>query len=87
LTVLGTGTGGPDQFEQVSGASYRYIVDLEDLDRSVATSAPGQSGQAASPHFNDLAPLWAGGQYFPLSFGRSAVARNAEATLVLAPRR
>jgi penicillin amidase len=68
------------------GPSFRVIMDGGDWDRSVATSAPGQSGSPGSPHFGDLAKLWAAGEYFPLSFGETAVQTNAEATLTLVPR-
>jgi penicillin amidase len=74
---------GPDRSV---GASFRVIVDLGDWDRSVATNAPGQSGSPGSPHFRDLAPLWAAGEYIPLSFGDRAVQASAESTLTLVPR-
>ncbi len=77
-------TGGAD-FEQRTGASLRVIVDVGDWDRSVATNAPGQSGAPASPHFADLARLWAAGDYFPLPFSERAVQEHAETTLILAP--
>jgi penicillin amidase len=83
LTPFATGGRG---FEQNSGSSFRDVLDPSNWDRSVATSAPGQSGQPLSPHFDDLAKLWGNEQYFPLSFTRSAVNRNAEATLTLTAR-
>jgi acyl-homoserine lactone acylase PvdQ len=43
-------TGG-DAFSQTDGATFREVLDLSDWDNSVATSAPGQSGQPESPHF------------------------------------
>jgi penicillin amidase len=67
------------------GPSFRQIVDLGDWDRSVATSAPGQSQWTRSPHFADLAKLWGTGEYFPLSFSDRAIQQNAESTLVLQP--
>jgi penicillin amidase len=79
-------TGGPD-LEQRTGASFRAILDVGDWDRSVATNAPGQSGAPASPHFGDLARLWAAGEYFPLLFSESAVREHAEARLTLEPLR
>lgn len=79
-------TGGADTRETV-GATFREVMDLADWDRSIGTSAPGQSGQPGSPHFNDLAKLWAAEQYFPYSFSHALVEKNAEATLVLQPRR
>jgi penicillin amidase len=65
--------------------SLRVVMDAGDWDRSVATNAPGQSGSPASPHFRDLAALWAAAEYFPLSFSDQAVQENTEATLVLRP--
>lgn len=79
-------TSGPG-YRQSDGATFREIMDVADWDRSVGTSAPGQSGQPGSPHFDDLAKLWAAEQYFPYSFSQAAVEKNAEATLVLSPRR
>jgi penicillin amidase len=65
--------------------SLRVVMDAGDWDRSVATNAPGQSGSPASPHFRDLAALWAAAEYFPLSFSDQTVQENTEATLILRP--
>ncbi len=72
-------------FQQVHGATYRHVLDLADWDRGMATSAPGQSGQPGSPHYSDLLPLWAEGQYFPLAFSRSKVEEVTQHRLLLAP--
>ncbi|MBE7493601.1 MAG: penicillin acylase family protein [Verrucomicrobiaceae bacterium] len=72
-------------FRQIHGATYRHIFDLADWDLGVATSAPGQSGQPGSPHYADLLPLWARGEYFPLAFSARKVAEVAKHTLVLQP--
>lgn len=77
-------TGGPG-YSQSSGASYRHVLDLADWDRSVFTSAPGQSGQPGSPHYDDLLPLWAEGRYAPLPFSRAAVESQAAHRLLLQP--
>jgi penicillin amidase len=82
-TVFSTSVAGS---ERSVGPSFSAIIDLGDWDRSVATNAPGQSGSPGSPHFGDLAPLWAAGEYIPLSFGDRAVQGNAESTLTLVPR-
>lgn len=66
-------------------ASYSAVYDLSDWDRSVALNAPGQSGSPSSPHFKDLAQLWADGSVFPLLFTEAAVRTNAESTLMLVP--
>lgn len=75
-----------DNFRQVHGASYREVFDLADWDRGLATSVPGQSGQPGSPHYNDLLPLWAEGQYFPLSYSRKKVDEVTKHRLTLKPR-
>jgi penicillin amidase len=56
------------KFEHTIGASYRHVIDLADWDKGLATSAPGQSGQPGSPHYDDLLPLWRKGEYFPLAW-------------------
>ena len=79
-------TGFPDNsFDQVSGASYREIIDLSDWDHSIAVNVPGQSGQPGSPHYSDLLPLWSEGKYFPLTYSREAVEKVATDKLVLEP--
>ena len=82
-TVMATYGSGANV---AGGASFSEIVDLADWDRSVVTNAPGQSGSPGSPHFADLAKLWAAGEYVPLTFSDRAVQAGAEATLTLAPR-
>ena len=67
------------------GASYRHLFDLSDWDRGLATSVPGQSGQPSSPHYADLLPLWARGEYFPLVFTRKRVERETRHRLLLRP--
>jgi penicillin amidase len=75
-----------DRYQQVHGATYRHLLDLADWDRGLATSAPGQSGQPASPHYADLAPLWAKGEYFPLAYTRPKVEAVTAHRLTLTPR-
>ena len=58
---------------------------MAELDRSVGVLTTGQSGNPASPHWNDQAPLWAGGEHKPLPFTRSAVEAAAVSTLRLLP--
>jgi penicillin amidase len=75
-----------ENFRQIHGASYRQLLDLADWDRGLATSMPGQSGQPGSPHYGDLLPLWAAGQYFPLAFSRAMVDEVTRHRLRLAPK-
>lgn len=69
------------------GASFRAIFDVVAWDRSIATAAPGQSEAGGSPHFGDLAALWAADSYFPLAFSEAAVQATRESTLTLTPPR
>jgi penicillin G amidase len=83
-TVNATGTPG-DSWDQVSGASYREILDTGDWDNSRAVNTPGQSGQPGSPHYSDLMPLWDAGQYFPLLYSRKAIEHETTDRLTLEP--
>jgi penicillin amidase len=68
-----------------SGSATSLILDAADWDRSVGMNAPGQSGAATSPHFADMARLWAEGNYVVLPFSEAAVQGAAETVLVLTP--
>jgi penicillin amidase len=52
----------------------------------VAIDTPGQSGNPASAHDRDLAPLWAQGRSFPLAYSREAVDKAARTRLERRPR-
>ncbi len=67
------------------GATYRQIIDFSDLDGSLVTNAPGQSGRPESPYYGNLTESWAAGEYFPLLFSREAVEEATEHKLVLRP--
>lgn len=69
------------------GATYREIIDFADFNRSVATNAPGQSGQPGSPYYSNLAKAWADQQYFPLLYDRAAIENQARHRLKLTPAR
>jgi penicillin amidase len=76
---------GPTDFSVVTGASVRIVLDVGEWDQSLAINASGQSGDPYSPHYRDLLPLWAAGNYVPLLFSRSAVEQAAEEILDLTP--
>jgi penicillin G amidase len=73
-------------YQLTGGASFRMVVDVGNWDASVAINTPGQSGDPASPHYRDLAPLWAQGRYFPLVFSREAVEKSTRTRIELKPR-
>jgi penicillin amidase len=65
--------------------SFRQIVDMGDLSRSVVIHPPGQSGQLGSPHYDDLAIGWVKGEYIPMLWTREQIKGAAEGRLVLNP--
>lgn len=83
-TVDATYFGG-SSFDQLAGASYREIFDLNDWDNAVAVNVSGQSGQPASPHYDDLLQFWTSGRYFPLRYSKPSVDRETTDALELKP--
>ncbi len=55
------------------GPSHRHVVDMSDVDRSVAVLCGGQSGHPASPHYADQVPMWRRGEARPAPFTRPAI--------------
>jgi len=75
----------PDTFRQLGGPSFRVVIDVGDWDNSRAMNTPGQSGDPASPHYRDLAPMWLKGDYFPLLYTRAKVEAAAMQRIELVP--
>lgn len=77
----------PGGFNTVNatGANFRRIIDLSNVDNSVATNAPGQSAQPGSEYYGNNRARLANGQYFPLPYTRPAVNKIAAHTLTLTP--
>lgn len=78
-------TYAPANFNVISGASVRMVMDVGAWDNSVIINTPGQSGDPASPHYRDLFPLWAGGGYVPMLFSRPAIDKAAERLIEITP--
>jgi penicillin amidase len=83
-TVNNTSYAG-ENFDQLSGPTYREILDVGNWDESVVSNAPGQSGQPGSPHYSDLVPLWDQTRYFPMLYSQAAVEKQAKDRLLLEP--
>jgi penicillin amidase len=91
--VMGGGNNVPhaagystSTFKVTSGASFRMVLDVGSWDNSRAINTPGQSGNPYSPHYRDLAPLWATGDYVPLLYSREAVEKAASERIQLSPK-
>ena len=74
-----------DPYSVRSIASYRQIVDLGDLRRSVSMHTTGQSGHPFHPHYDDMIAPWRDVEHHPMLWAREDVEANAESTLVLTP--
>lgn len=72
-------------FRQISGASYRQVIDVANWDNSRVQNVPGQSADPRSPHYQDLLKGWATGEYFPMAFSRAKVDSQRADTLTLKP--
>lgn len=76
---------GVGNFGQTIGPGFRMIVDTKDWDLAVGASVPGQSGDPASPHYDDLLDMWINGEYFPAYYSREKIEAVAEKKIYLVP--
>ncbi|MFM1655716.1 penicillin acylase family protein [Brevibacillus sp. B_LB10_24] len=83
--TVGNTSYSSGDFRQISGASFRMVIDVGNWDESVAVNSPGQSGDYRDPHYQDLFPLWAGDKAFPLLYSREKIEQAAEKKFVLTP--
>jgi penicillin amidase len=83
--VNATGWALGESFEVDWLPSEREIVDLSNLNNSLAIHTTGQSGHAYHPHYIDMAPLWATVQYYPMWWEQESVIADAEGHLILTP--
>jgi len=72
-------------FENVHGAGFRAVYDLEDLRRSRFIIATGQSGNPYSSHYRDLMEDWRNGLYRRMGQTLAALKNSSESTLLLTP--
>ncbi len=83
--VNATSWGVGYSFEVLWLPSEREIVDLGNLDNSLAIYTTGQSGHAYHPHYDDMAPLWADVQYAPMWWEQASVINDSQGHLILTP--
>lgn len=76
-------TGGADN--QLSGASFRLIVDTGNWDAAVMINTPGQSGDPNSNFYRNLFPLWANDQYFPAYYSKDKIWKACTEKIALLP--
>ncbi|MBL8099829.1 MAG: penicillin acylase family protein [Anaerolineales bacterium] len=83
--VNATGWSVRDGYETNWLPSMRMIVDLGNLDNSQTVHTTGQSGHAYHPHYDDMAPLWANINYYPMWWNLDSIMNDSEGHLVLMP--
>jgi penicillin G amidase len=83
--VNATGWSVKDGYETNWLPSMRMIVDLGNLDNSLTVHTTGESGHAYHQHYDDMAPLWAGIQYYPMWWEQESIIDDAEGHLRLIP--
>ncbi|RME43658.1 MAG: penicillin acylase family protein, partial [Chloroflexi bacterium] len=81
FTIWPNATRLQPYYDDFHSASYRMIVDLADLERSVAVCPPGQSGHPGSPHYADQLPDWLAGRHRPMLWQREGIGASAEGVL------
>jgi penicillin amidase len=84
-TVNNAGFEGNGPFDVYVAPSWRVVYDLSNLDDSMGVLPTGQSGNPASPHWNDQTDPWAAGKLRPLPFTRTAVEAAAAERLTIVP--
>jgi len=79
------GVGLADIFEVSNGPSYRFVVDMANLDGATIVITTGQSGNPFDRHYGDLIDEWLLGETVPLPFSGVAVQNATASTLALTP--
>lgn len=83
--VNATGWSVRDGYETNWLPSMRMVVDFSDLNASLTVHTTGQSGHAYHPHYDDMAPLWANMEYYPMWWEQESIVNDAEGYLKLVP--
>ena len=65
--------------------SLRMAIDVGEWGNSRFSLPGGQSGNPASPHYDDILPLWLRGEGVPIAWGSESIRRSAVAELRLVP--
>ncbi|MEL6377911.1 MAG: penicillin acylase family protein, partial [Pseudomonadota bacterium] len=73
-------------YPQTSGAVWRQVIDLSDLDKSLFQIAPGVSGNPASPYYDSTLADWQTGEYFSLSASEKQLQDDRALLTTLTPK-
>ena len=84
-TVRATGASSDRPFVVTALSTYRMAVDLADPAHGLATTAGGQSGHPASPHYRTQSALWLNDHYHPMLMDPTDIEADLDGRLVLQP--
>jgi len=70
---------------QSSGATFRVIIDTENWDNSLASNAPGQSGNPNSKFYRNLYEDWANDKYFKLLYSKDEILKDLSKKEIFKP--
>ncbi len=73
--------------EVITVPSYRQIIDLGNLHRSLSSHSPGQSGHQASKHYDDFIDLFLTNKRHPMFYDRDTIEAHSEGILHLWPKK
>jgi penicillin amidase len=74
-----------DHYAVTTAPTYRQLIDTGDWENSRSLVVPGQSGNVASPHYDDALPFWLTARYRPMVFERRMAELATRERLVLKP--
>jgi len=74
-----------NRYQVLSLPVFRMIIDLDSFAHSRSILATGQSGHPASPHYDDMMPLWGSVAYRNMQWEANALREASASTLRLRP--
>lgn len=75
----------PDDYRQVTGSTFRVVIDVGDWNNSLALNAPAQTGDLASGRAQDSFDDWIEGRPFPLLYSRERIEKHTRQRILLTP--
>ncbi len=77
--------GDDSTFHSIVGPSWRFVIDMGDVDGAMMVLPAGNSGNPMSRHFFDFNQRWRDGQYWNVPISRTKVFEGSVSLLSLTP--
>jgi penicillin G amidase len=84
INNLGTSIA-EDNYEIFIGPCPRRLIDYGDLSKSYAALPTGNSGNFLSPHYDDQAEMYIGGEYRTINFTSEQISKNKRHEMIFMP--